>query len=423
MRLTMVGTGYVGLVTGVCLANTGNDVTCLDLDHAKIAKLEKEMPKVYAQLTKIYKKLEKHYRDMQDIEFTVEDGRLWMLQTRSGKRTGFAAIKIAVDMVEEKLIKKEEAIKRVPPSALEQVLRPVFDTKDHDQARKEGRYLCRGLNAGPGAASGIIAFHAEDAVALKKEGKNVILVRIETSPEDIAGMAAAEGILTARGGMTSHAAVVARQMGKTCVAGCGELEIDYKTAQMTVAGKVLKAGDFISLNGTTGGVFMGEIKTIPSEITRVLVDRKLKPEKSEIFQAYDKLMGWADEIRQLKVRTNADQPNQAREAIAFGAQGIGLCRTEHMFFGENKINHMRAMILSEDEAERRKHLKKLLPIQRRDFEGIFKAMNGYPVTVRTLDPPLHEFVPHEKEEIEAVAAEMGVKPADIVKKVEELAIG
>ncbi len=386
----------------------GEDVVAGTRTPKPIVELKDEMPGAYADLEKIYKSLEKHYRDMQDLEFTIEDGKLWLLQTRNGKRTGFAAIKIAVDMVKERLITKEEAILRVEPFALEQVLRPVFDNRDYKLACKNARLLAKGLNAGPGAATGKVVFHADDAVALAAKGHPVILVRIETSPEDISGMAAAVGILTARGGMTSHAAVVARQMGKTCVAGCAVLKIDYKAGSMRVGGKTIKKGDMISLDGSTGEVLLGEIKTVPSEIARVLVDRKLKPEKSEIFQAYKKLMGWADKIRRMRVRTNADQPDQAKVAVAFGAQGIGLCRTEHMFFGEKKINHMRAAILAEDAKDRQKHLKKLLPMQRRDFEGIFKAMDGYPVTVRTLDPPLHEFIPHEAKEIKEVALQMGI---------------
>ncbi|MFT7620292.1 MAG: pyruvate,orthophosphate dikinase [Planctomycetota bacterium] len=391
----------------------GEDVVAGTRTPKPIADLQGEMPKAYAELTRIYKALEKHYRDMQDLEFTIEDGKLWLLQTRNGKRTGFAAVTIAVDMVKERLITKEEAVLRVEPFALEQILRPVFDQKDYKAAIKAGRLLAKGLNAGPGAATGRVVFQAEDAVSMASATSPVILVRTETSPEDISGMAASVGILTARGGMTSHAAVVARQMGKTCVAGCSSVHIDYRKNVMKIGNKTIKKGDMISLDGSTGEVIQGEIKTVDSEVAQVLVEGKLKPEKSKIFQAYKKLMGWADKIRRMKVRTNADQPDQARVAVAFGAQGIGLCRTEHMFFGEKKINHMRAAILAASIDDRRRHLKKLLPMQRRDFEGIFKAMDGYSVTIRTLDPPLHEFIPHEAREIAELAEQMGISSRNL----------
>ncbi len=398
----------------------GEDVVAGVRTPKPIEQLQQEMPKAYRQLTRIYKLLEKHYRDMQDLEFTIEDGNLWLLQTRVGKRTGLATVRIAVDMVKERLITRQEAIGRVTPFALEQIMRPIFSPKEYAAAVKAGRLVAKGLNAGPGAATGKVVFHADDAVAKRAKGERVILVRIETSPEDIEGMHAAEGILTARGGMTSHAAVVARQMGKTCVAGCGELEIDYKARRFVAGGKVIKEGDAISLNGSTGEILVGEIPTSPSEISQVLVEKSLDPKKSEIFRAYDQLMRWCDKVRRMKVRTNADQPDQAAIAVAFGAQGIGLCRTEHMFFGEEKIQHMRAMILAEDEKERRAALKKLLPIQRRDFEGIFKAMDGRAVTIRTLDPPLHEFLPHETKEIRLVAKELGITPKKLEAKIEEL---
>ena len=398
----------------------GEDVVAGVRTPKPIEQLQKEMPKAYRQLTRIYKLLEKHYRDMQDLEFTIEDGNLWLLQTRVGKRTGLATVRIAVDMAKERLITREEAIGRVTPFALEQIMRPIFSPKEYTAAVKAGRLIAKGLNAGPGAATGKVVFHADDAVARRAKGERVILVRIETSPEDIEGMHAAEGILTARGGMTSHAAVVARQMGKTCVAGCGDLKIDYKARRFVADGKVIKEGDAISLNGSTGEVLAGEIPTSPSEISQVLVEKSLDPKKSEIFRAYDQLMRWCDKVRRMKVRTNADQPDQAAIAVAFGAQGIGLCRTEHMFFGEEKIQHMRAMILAEDEKERRAALKKLLPIQRKDFEGIFRAMDGRAVTIRTLDPPLHEFLPHEAKEIRAVAKELGITPKKLEAKIEEL---
>ncbi len=372
-------------------------------DKKDIKSLEEVMPDIYKQLLKIRDILEKHYKDMQDIEFTIQNGKLWMLQTRTGKRTAFAAFKIAVDMVKEGLIKKEDALMKVEPDMLNQLLRPIFDPKEKEKALKSGSMVAKGLNAGPGAATGKVVFNAEDAEAWASRGEKVILVRIETSPEDIRGMNAAQGILTSRGGMTSHAALVARQMGKVCVAGCGELDIDYKKKAISVKGKTIKEGDYISIDGTTGEVFVGEIKTIPSEILRVLIDKTLKPEKSQVYQDFALLMSWADEVRRLGIRTNADEPKQAAIAVAFGAEGIGLCRTEHMFFEGNRIDAVREMILADDLEGRKKALKKLLPMQKKDFIGLFKVMNGLPVTIRTLDPPLHEFLPHTEKEIKALA--------------------
>ncbi|HOP85940.1 MAG TPA: pyruvate, phosphate dikinase [Syntrophorhabdaceae bacterium] len=372
-------------------------------DKKDVKSLEEVMPDIYKQLLKVRDILEKNYKDMQDIEFTIQNNKLWMLQTRTGKRTAFAAFKIAVDMVKEGLIKKEDALMRVEPDMLNQLLRPIFDPKEKDKALKSGQMIARGLNAGPGAATGKVVFNAEDAEAWAARGEKVILVRIETSPEDIRGMNAAQGILTSRGGMTSHAALVARQMGKVCVAGCGDLDIDYKKKAIFVKGKTIKEGDFISIDGTTGEVFIGEIKTIPSEILRVLIDKTLKPEKSQVYQDFALLMSWADEVRRLGIRTNADEPKQASIAVAFGAEGIGLCRTEHMFFEGNRIDAVREMILADDLEGRKKALKKLLPMQKKDFIGIFKVMNGLPVTIRTLDPPLHEFLPHTEKEIKALA--------------------
>ncbi|MGH7455801.1 MAG: PEP/pyruvate-binding domain-containing protein, partial [bacterium] len=365
----------------------GEDVVAGTRTPEPIARLEQDMPEVYKQLLVIRQKLERHYKDMQDVEFTVQNGKLWMLQTRNGKRTGFAAFKIAHDMVQEKLIKKEEALRRLDPKALNQLLRPIFDAKQKEEAVHAGKVLAKGLNAGPGAASGRIVFNAPDAVDWKKNGEKVILVRIETSPEDIKGMDAAEGILTARGGMTSHAALVARQMGKVCVAGCSTLEIDYRSRTMTVKGQTLREGDWISIDGTTGEVIAGQLKTKPSEILQVLIDKTMHREDSATFRIYETIMNWADSVRKLNVRTNADQPDQAANAIAFGAEGIGLCRTEHMFFGGDRIDAVREMILADDEAGRRRALEKLLPMQRQDFIGIFEAMAGLPVTIRTLDPP------------------------------------
>jgi pyruvate,orthophosphate dikinase len=398
----------------------GEDVVAGTRTPQKIAQLEKEMPKVYHQLVDVYQTLEKHYRDMQDIEFTVQNKKLWMLQTRVGKRTGFAAFRIAADLVEEGLISKEEALMRVEPEQLNQLLRPIFNSKEKAEAVEGGKLLAKGLNAGPGAACGKVVFNAADAEEWAKRGEKVILVRIETSPEDIRGMDAAEGILTARGGMTSHAALVARQMGKVCVAGCGELDIDYKKRVMTVKAKTVKEGDFISLDGTTGEVIEGEVHTNPSEVLQVLLTKSLDPAASSTYQTYAKIMGWADEVRRLGVRANADQPDQSANSIAFGAEGIGLCRTEHMFFGGERINAVREMILADDEAGRRKALDKLLPIQRGDFKGIFEVMKEMPVTIRTLDPPLHEFLPHTDKEIEALARSIKVPAERLKAKVESL---
>jgi len=398
----------------------GEDVVAGTRTPLPMSQLAKDNPTIYAQLDKIRKKLEKHYREMNDIEFTIQQGKLYMLQCRSGKRTAFAAIRIAVDMVEEKLITDKEALMRIDPEQLNQLLRPVFDLKEKESAVKSGRLLTKGLNAGPGAATGRVVFNAPDAEAWKKRGELVILTRIETSPEDIKGMDAAEGILTARGGMTSHAALVARQMGKVCVAGCAALDIDYSTHTMKVKGKLIKEGDWISLDGTTGEVIEGKVPTKPSEVLRVLVDKSLAPKEAPIYQEYAKIMAWADKYRRLKIRTNADQPDQALNAVAFGAEGIGLCRTEHMFFGEGKIGPMREMILADTVQERKAALAKLLPLQRSDFEGIFEAMNGRPVTIRTIDPPLHEFVPHEEAAQRQLAAQIGITYEKVHHRVESL---
>ncbi len=398
----------------------GEDVVAGIRTPKPIVQLKEEMPDAYHQLVQICDTLESHFRDMQDIEFTIQRRNLWMLQCRVGKRTGFSAITIAVDMVKEGLIDEKEALMRVEPDQLDQLLRPVFDVEEKRRAENEGRVLARGLNAGPGAAAGKVVFNAHDAETWADRGDQVVLVRIETSPEDIRGMNAASGILTARGGMTSHAALVARQMGKVCVAGCGELEIDYATRQMRVGDVVIAEGDYISIDGSTGEVIAGAIPTIPSEVLQVLLQQSIKPEKSEVFQRYESLMTWADRTRRLRVRTNADQPDQSAIARAFGAEGIGLCRTEHMFFEEDRIDSVRKMILADDEAGRRDALSSLLPIQRSDFIGIFEVMDGYPVTIRTLDPPLHEFLPHEAEAIEQLAAQTGVSVERLTRKVEDL---
>jgi pyruvate,orthophosphate dikinase len=367
---------------------------------AKYPSMEEAMPEIYGELDAIQTKLENHYRDMQDMEFTVQDGKLWFLQTRNGKRTGAAMVKIAMDLLHQGKIDEQTALKRIEPNKLDELLHPVFDTR----ALKKASVLAKGLPASPGAATGQIVFFAEDAAAWHKEGKRVVLVRIETSPEDLAGMAAAEGILTARGGMTSHAAVVARGMGKCCVSGAGILNIDYKKKTLEVDGKVLKEGDFLSINGTTGQVFEGQISTREAELTG----------------DFNELMQLADRYTKMSVRTNADTPQDALEARRFGAVGIGLCRTEHMFFEGEKIKAMREMILAENTETRKKALLKLLPYQQSDFEGIFRAMEGYPVTVRLLDPPLHEFVPHDAKGQQELADAMGVAVEAVVRRVEAL---
>ncbi len=401
----------------------GEDVVAGVRTPHKIAELKKDNPRLYKELNDIRKKLEKHYKDMMDIEFTIQQGKLWMLQARVGKRTGFAAIRIAVDMVREKLISKEDALLRIEPGQLNQLLRPIFDPEEKRKAIDEGKLLAKGLNAGPGAASGKVAFTAQDAEKMAAKGDKVILVRIETSPEDIKGMSVADGILTAKGGMTSHAALVARQMGKVCVAGCGALNIDYKKGTIKVEGSkfVVKEGDYISIDGSTGEVLVGEIHTKPSEVIQVLITKELDPKKSKVYRTYRDLMSWADKFRKLGVRTNADQPDQSRNAIAFGAEGIGLCRTEHMFFGGDRILAVREMILADSEEGRKKALAKLLPLQRKDFAGIFEVMDGKPVTIRTLDPPLHEFLPHSAKEQKELAQALNISVAKVKEKIESMA--
>ncbi len=362
--------------------------------------LEELFPEIYKELDQQQEKLEKHYGDMQDLEFTIQEGRLWMLQTRNGKRTGPAMVTIAMDMLREGIIKEEEAMLRVEPGKLDELLHPVFDTEELAKAN----LLAKGLPASPGAATGQIVFFADDAAEWAAKGKQVILVRVETSPEDLSGMDAARGILTARGGMTSHAAVVARGMGKCCVSGAGALNVNYRKKTMTIDGKEFNEGDFISLNGTTGEVFEGKVKT-------------MDPEMSGDFA---KLMELADKYTRMHVRTNADTPKDSKVAREFGARGIGLCRTEHMFFEGKRISAMREMILAKDETGRRKALEKLLPIQREDFEGIFEAMHDLPVTVRLLDPPLHEFLPHEEENQKEMAKEMGISPEEVKANVDAL---
>ncbi len=398
----------------------GEDVVAGIRTPITISKLGELMPEVYRELQTIADKLERHYRDMQDMEFTIQQGRLWMLQTRVGKRTGLAAFRIAVDMVEEGLIDEKQALLRVEPDQLNQLLRPVFDVAEKEEAIRNGRLLTRGLNAGPGAASGRVVFNASDAVARKEKGERIILVRIETSPEDIKGMHASEGILTARGGMTSHAALVGRQMGKVCVVGAGDIEIDYRARQFRVGSHTVKEGDWISLDGTTGEVIEGKLQTKPSEVLQVLIEKTLRPEESKIFHVYEKMMNWADQYRELRVRTNADQPDQAQIAVSFGAEGIGLCRTEHMFFGGNRILAMREMILADTREEREAAMKKLLPMQRQDFIEIFRVMQHRPVTIRTLDPPLHEFLPHSEREIQELAQQLNISGQKIRARLEAL---
>ncbi len=400
----------------------GEDVVAGVRTPHPISELKKDDPKIYKQLDDIQKKLEKHYKDMMDIEFTIQQGRLWMLQCRVGKRTGFAAIKMAVDMVKQKLIQKEDAISRIEPNQLNQLLRPIFDIDQKRKAVDEGRLIAKGLNAGPGAASGRVALSAQDAEKMALSGDPVILVRIETSPEDIKGMNASEGILTQRGGMTSHAALVARQMGKVCVAGCGALKINYKEGKISVDGKdiVVNEGDYISIDGTTGEVIAGKIETKPSEVIQVLINKTMTPNESPIYKTYESLMNWADNLRKLNIRTNADQPDQASNAVAFGAEGIGLCRTEHMFFGGDRIMSVRKMILSDTVEDRKEALKELLPLQREDFYGIFKVMKGLPVTIRTLDPPLHEFLPHSEKEQRELANALNIPFEKVVEKIDSL---
>ncbi len=376
----------------------GEDVVAGVRTPEPVAKMRRQLPEAYETLEQIYKKLEQHYREMQDIEFTVQEGRLWMLQTRTGKRTAASSLKIAVDMVKEGLINRKEAIARIDPAQLDHLLHPTFDP----EAPRE--VLATGLPASPGAASGKAVFTADDAETMAEDGEDVILVRLETSPEDIGGMNAARGILTARGGQTSHAAVVARGMGKCCVAGCGAITIDYNGDLFSVDGKTVKAGDWISLDGATGEVMLGRVPT-------------RNPKLSGNFTT---IMKWADEIRRLDVRTNADTPQDTEISRKFGAEGIGLCRTEHMFFEGDRILAVREMILAADESGRRSALEKLLPIQREDFEGIFRAMNGFPVTIRLLDPPLHEFLPEEIEQQREMARQMGVPLKTIQEKVETL---
>ncbi|HKY31349.1 MAG TPA: pyruvate, phosphate dikinase [Candidatus Polarisedimenticolia bacterium] len=385
-----------------------------------LPSLEETMPAIFTQLLQFGERLERHYREMQDIEFTIMKGRLYTLQTRRGARTGQAGVRIAVEMAREKLVDEQEAVLRVDAERMSDLLAPAFEPTARDRAVKEGRLLARGLNAGPGAACGRVALTAETAFRMAREGRGpgrdpVILVRAETSPEDIKGMEASVGILTARGGMTSHAAVVARGMGKPCIVGCGAISIAPDGGSFHVGATVVKEGDFLSIDGSTGEVILGALPTSASEVLQVLVDRTLDPSASRLYGDYAALMSWADKARTIGVRANSDTPVDSRAARLLGAEGIGLCRTEHMFFGSDRVVAVREMILAQDEAGRRRALQKILPMQRQDFVEIFTAMQGLPVTIRLLDPPLHEFLPHAAAQIEEVARAMGV-PADTVRE-------
>jgi len=398
----------------------GEDVVAGIRTPHPLKDLRKEMPKMYKQLEGIRHKLEKHYRDMQDVEFTIQEGRLFMLQTRTGKRTGLAAVKMAVDMVKEGLINDKTALQRLEGDHLNQLLFPIFDLKSKSSAMKEKRDVAKGLPAGPGAAYGHVVFTADDAVKVARTGKKVVLVRKETSPEDVSGMWAAEAILTSTGGMTSHAAVVARGWGKCCVVGCAALNIDYNKKQVKVGSKTIKNHEMISVDGTSGEVILGKVETSASPVVLGILQGDKEALKNPICKMFKEVMKWSDKYRKINVRTNADSPKDATNAVLFGAEGIGLTRTEHMFFEGDRIWAVREMILAEDQAGREKALKKLLPYQRKDFEGIFKAMNGLPVTIRLLDPPLHEFLPNDAEGQKKMARRLRTTPAAVKAKVASL---
>ncbi|HLU69607.1 MAG TPA: pyruvate, phosphate dikinase, partial [Fibrobacteria bacterium] len=394
----------------------GEDVVAGVRTPDPVAQLIEKQPKSYKELERIRGVLEKHFKDMQDFEFTIQDHKVYMLQTRAGKRTGVAAVRIAVEMVKEKLIDWETAVTRVPADQLDQVLAPIFDRN----AVKNATQIATGLPAGPGAATGKIYFSAEKAVEASEKGEKVLLVRVETSPEDLRGMIAAEGILTARGGVSSHAALVARQMGKVCVCGAAALHIDYEKRTLTVDGRVFNQGDYLSIDGTAGTVYAGEVKTAPSEVVQGLVGGDATARKSRTFANFQQLMKWCAQSTRMVVRTNADNPEQTRNAVAFGAVGIGLTRTEHMFFEGNRIDAMREMILAGSLEARKAALAKLLPFQREDFLGIFKELKGLPATIRLLDPPLHEFLPHSKEQQMDLARKMGIPVEKVIERVHEL---
>ena len=405
------------VVAGV---RTPQPITKYQAAGSGLKSLEEEMPSVYKVLFETCQKLEKHFKDMQDLEFTIQQGKLYMLQTRNGKRTALASIRIALDMVKEGMIDETTALKRIKADDLTQLLAPIFDNKEKEAFKKNGKLMTKGLPAGPGAATGVIALSAEEAQKMAEKGP-VVLVRVETSPEDLAGMVAAKGILTARGGMTSHAAVVARGMGKPCVCGASALAIDTAKRTVSVGSVTLKAGvDYISIDGSAGEVYAGQLSAFPSEVNQVLIDKNIKPDQSETYQRFASIMSWANKHRTMKVRTNADTPHDSAVARAFGAEGIGLCRTEHMFFEGERIIAVREMILAKDLNGRKAALAKLLPMQRKDFEGIFEAMNGLPVNIRLIDPPLHEFVPHDEKGQAEMAKVLGVSLEDVKQRVEKL---
>jgi pyruvate,orthophosphate dikinase len=391
----------------------GEDVVAGIRTPLSIDEMSSRLPEAYAELRTTEERLERHFTDMQDIEFTVERGRLYLLQTRTGKRTAAAAVRIATDMVDEGLIDTRTAVKRVEPDQLDQLLHPVIDPG------VRAPVLCTGLPASPGAASGVAVFDADVAVQRTAAGERVILVRDETTPEDFHGIVAARAVLTARGGMTSHAAVVARGMGKCAVVGCQAISVNAEHRRFDVGGETVSEGDWLTLDGATGKVYRGDLPTTPSEVVSVIRGSR-SARTAPSYRAFARLLGWADETRRLKVRANADTPADARIARGFGAEGIGLCRTEHMFFEGDRITAMREMIVARDEGGRRRALAKLLPIQRADFEGIFEAMNGLPVTIRLLDPPLHEFLPHGGEESKLLARTLGMQRADLSRIVESL---
>ncbi len=394
----------------------GEDVVAGVRTPEPVSELKKQMPKSYAELMKVRAILEKHFKDVQDVEFTVQEGKLFMLQTRNGKRTAAAALKFSMDMFKEKLIDWKTAVMRNPADQLDQLLAPIFDLAEIKKAKE----LAKGLPAGPGAASGKIYLNADRAAAAAEKGEKVLLVRNETSPEDLRGMIAAEGILTAKGGVSSHAALVARQMGKVCICGASSLQIDYDKKTVTVAGQTFKEGDFLSIDGTSGTVYGGQVATAPSEIVAGLLNGNKAAQKTEKFKNFLQLMKWCSQASRMEVRTNADTPEQTENALAFGATGIGLTRTEHMFFEGNRIDAMREMILANNLDDRKKALAKLLPFQREDFTGIFKALKGFPATIRFLDPPLHEFLPHTKEQQLDLAKKLGIKVEFIQQRVEQL---
>jgi pyruvate,orthophosphate dikinase len=394
----------------------GEDVVAGVRTPEPVAQLAKEMPDAYKELDNIRNTLEKHFKDVQDFEFTIDDKKVFMLQTRNGKRTAFAALKFSMDMCKEKLIDWKTAIRRNPADQLDQLLAPIFDQK----AEKAAKIIAKGLPAGPGAASGKMYLNADRADAAAAKGEKVLLVRNETTPEDLRGMIASEGILTAKGGVSSHAALVARQMGKVCVCGAGALQIDYAAKTLTASGQTFKEGDFLSINGTLGNVYAGQLPTAASEIVQVLVEKSLDGKKSETYGLFATLMNWCSKVTRLQVRANSDTPEQTETALAFGATGIGLTRTEHMFFEGNRIDAMREMILADNVADRKKALAKILPYQKGDFVGIFKALKGFPATIRFLDPPLHEFLPHEDKAQQELAVKMGVPVEKIKQRVKEL---